>query len=73
MKPEATTPSSSGWRTPFVVFGIVGVVAAAGAIWEALYYATSPALSSASLGTTLGIVIAVVAFVAVALWAPPND
>jgi tryptophan-rich sensory protein len=67
------TASDPKWRSPFAIFGLVAVLAAAGAIAEALYYATSPGLSAASLGTTLGIIVAVGAFLAVGLWAPPND
>ena len=68
-----TTATESRWRSPFAIFGAVAVAAAAGAIAEALYYATSPALSASSLGTTLGIVVAVGAFVIFGLWAPSND
>jgi hypothetical protein len=67
-------PRESGWRSPFVVFGVVAIVAAAGAIAEAMYYAASPALSAGSLGTTLGILVAVAAFVVIGIFvAPPND
>jgi hypothetical protein len=58
---------------PFPAFGVVAGIAILGAVWEMSYYALSPALSAASLGTTLGIVAAAVVFFAVALWAPPNE
>jgi hypothetical protein len=71
--PPPVTARGSRWTTPFAIFGYVAVAAAAGAIGEAMYYTTSPALSAASLPTTLGIVLAVVVFVVVGLLAPPND
>lgn len=68
-------PSESRTRRlgPFAAFGFVGAIAILGAVWEMSYYATSPVLSGASLGTTLGVVVAAIVFFAIALYAPPND
>ena len=64
----------TSWKLgPFAAFGIVGAIAILGAVWEMSYYATSPVLSEASLGTTLGIIVAAVVFFIIALYAPPND
>jgi hypothetical protein len=71
--PEPRPPRSRGAVSPFAVFGVVAALAVGGAVWEMLYYAATPALSSASLGTTLGIVAAVVVFFILALTAPPNE
>ena len=69
--PGPTTSSRS--VTPFTVFGIVAALAVGGAMWEMLYYATTPALEGASIGTTLGIAVAVIVFFVVAIFAPPNE
>jgi hypothetical protein len=70
-------PSRAGARRsgfgPFAAFGVVAAVAIFGAVWEMSYYASSPVLSGASLGTTLGILAAAVVFFAVAIRAPPNE
>jgi hypothetical protein len=71
--PGPSAPSESPWRSPFAIFGYAAIAAAALAIAEISYYSTTPALSSASLGTTLGIVAAVLAFVAFGWWGPSND
>jgi hypothetical protein len=71
---RAEADRGSRWTSPFAIFGYVALAAAAGAIAEAMYYATSPALSAASLPTTVGIVVAVAVFVIVGVFvAPPND
>jgi hypothetical protein len=71
--PPSPPSRASRWRSPFAIFGAVGIVAAAGAIGEGLYYGGSSALSASSLGTVLGIVVAVAAFVVLGVWAPPNE
>ncbi len=58
---------------PFGVFGIVAAIAAAGAVFEMSYYSANAALSPAALGTTVGIVIALLAFFAWGIRAPPNE
>jgi hypothetical protein len=72
--PNGAPESGRSWAvSPFVAFGIVAAIAILGAVWEISYYAASPALSGASLGTTLGIVAAAAVFFVVALFAPPNE
>lgn len=58
---------------PFPIFGLVAVAAAVGAVLEISYWVGIPAFSSAIVGTTVGIVAALVAFFAWGLRAPPND
>jgi hypothetical protein len=58
---------------PFAAFGMVAALAIGGAVWEMSYYATSSALTAASLGTTLGIVVAAIVFFLIALFAPSNE
>jgi hypothetical protein len=58
---------------PFAIFGGVAVLAAVGALFEMLYYTTTPALSEATWGTVLGIVGALVGFFVWGLSAPAND
>ncbi len=71
--PDATPPARRTWASPFAVFGAVAALAVGGAVWEMLYYASTPALAPASLGTTLGIVAAVVVLFILAVVAPPNE
>jgi ABC-type cobalamin transport system permease subunit len=59
--------------SPFLAFALVAALAVGGAIWEDSYFTTTPGLSGASLGTTVGIVIAVVVFFLLASLAPAND
>lgn len=59
--------------TPFAAFGLVAIAAAVGAVWEMSYYAGNSALSEGTLGTTVGIVIALVAFFVWGSRAPPNE
>jgi hypothetical protein len=59
--------------SPFAAFGLVAALAILAALWEDEYFVTSPALSSASLGTTLGIVVAAIVFFVLAWRAPPNE
>jgi hypothetical protein len=68
-------PGSSHPRflTPFAVFGLVALAAAGGAIYEMSYYAGQSALSGQALGTTIGIVIAVIAFFVIGIRAPRNE
>jgi hypothetical protein len=58
---------------PFAVFGVVAVLAGAGAIFEMSYWVGTPALSGTVVGTTLGIAAALVAFFVWGLRAPPNE
>ncbi|MGA8303498.1 MAG: hypothetical protein WA691_02045 [Thermoplasmata archaeon] len=58
---------------PFAAFGVAAAVAAVGAVWEMSYFAGNSALSAGDLGTTLGIVAALVAFFVWGSRAPPNE
>jgi hypothetical protein len=72
---EAPSVSSTARRwsiSPFLAFALVAGLAIFGAVWEDSYWATSPALWSAALPTTLGIVAAAVVFFVLAWWAPDN-
>lgn len=63
----------TGVGGPFLAFGIAALLAAVAAIYEMAYYAGNSALSPGVLGTTLGIVIAVIAFFVWGALAPPNE
>lgn len=58
---------------PFAAFGAVAVVGAAGALLEMAYYAGSPVLGAAALGTFVGICGALVVFFVIGLAAPRNE
>ncbi len=58
---------------PFAIFGLAAILAAAGAVFEMSYYDGSPIASTSVLGTTIGILLALVAFFVIGLKAPPND
>jgi hypothetical protein len=70
--PEPTARAPQGF-TPFLAFGLVAIAAAVGAVWEMAYYAGSSVLSPGTLGTTIGIVVALGAFFAWGSRAPPNE
>lgn len=59
--------------TPFLAFSLVAAAAAIGAVFEESYYATNSALSPGVLGTTVGIVLALLAFFVLGVRAPPNE
>jgi hypothetical protein len=59
--------------SPFVVFGLVAAAAAIGAVFELSYYSYTPALAPGAMGTTIGIVLALIAFFALGLRAPKNE
>ena len=71
MSPLSEAPAAR--FSAFSVFGLVAVLAAAGALFEMSYYSTSPALGSATLGTVLGIIGALIGFFLWGLSAPPNE
>lgn len=58
---------------PFAIFGLAAILAAAGALFEMSYYDGSPIASPSILGTTIGILLALIAFFVIGLRAPPND
>ena len=57
----------------FAAFGAAAIVAAAGALFEMFYFAATPALAGATLGTVVGICGALVGFFVWGLRAPPNE
>lgn len=59
--------------TPFAVFGIALVVAAAWAIYMGVAYSGTPNFISAALPTILGVSAAVAAMLLIATWAPKNE
>jgi len=67
------TPERTARLSAFAVFGLVAIVAAAGALFEMAYYTTTPALGGATLGTVIGICGALIAFFVWGLTAPPNE
>ncbi|MGA9838836.1 MAG: hypothetical protein WBF81_00400 [Thermoplasmata archaeon] len=58
---------------PFTAFAIVAALAILGAVWEDSYFTLNPALWTAALPTTLGIVAAAVVFFILAWYAPSNE
>jgi hypothetical protein len=67
-------PATPGARIgAFVAFGLVAILAAAGALFEMLYYTATPALGPATLGTVVGIIGALIAFFVWGLTAPANE
>ncbi len=71
--PTLAPASTSRGLSPFTAFGLVAIAAAVGAVYEMSYYAGDSALSPGTLGTTVGIVIALVGFFVWGLRAPPNE
>jgi hypothetical protein len=70
--PELPRTASRGF-TPFLAFGLVAIAAAVGAVWELAYYAGSSVFAAGTLGTTVGIVLALGAFFVWGSRAPPNE
>jgi hypothetical protein len=71
---EAPTPPVRGSRVgPFAMFAAVAALAAAGALYEISYWVGVPAFVGATLGTTVGIVGALVAFFVFGFSAPANE
>jgi hypothetical protein len=70
--PEVTVDRPRG-VSPFLAFGLVAAAAASGAVFELSYYSYTPALAPGALGTTVGIVLALIAFFALGLRAPKNE
>lgn len=59
--------------SPFVIFGIGLVLAAAWAIYAGLAYSAVPNFVTDALPTILGVSIAVAAMLVIGHWAPEND
>jgi hypothetical protein len=70
---RGAAPTSGRWRSPFLAFGLAAALAIAGALWEDSYYASTPSLAGASIGTTLGVAAAAVVFFLLAWYAPANE
>lgn len=59
--------------TPFTVFGIALVIAAAWAIYMGVAYVSTSNFVSTVLPTILGVTVAVAAMLLIAAWAPKNE
>jgi len=71
MSAEAT--SAERGITPFVWFGVAIIVGAIYALFMGLSYYNTPTFTTAALPTISGVAIAVVAFLVIGVWAPPNE
>jgi hypothetical protein len=69
---EPAVEHESAW-SPFVIFGIASVVAAAWAIYMGVSYLAAPNFLQDDLPTILGVSVAVVLFVLLGSKAPPNE
>lgn len=70
---SAAETSTDHGVTPFTVFGVALVVAAAWAVYMGLAFSNIPDFVSNSLPTIVGVTVAVAAMLAIALWAPKNE
>ncbi len=59
--------------TPFVWFGVAIIVGAAFALFMGLSYYNTPTFTTAALPTIAGVAVAVVVFLVIGAWAPPNE
>jgi len=59
--------------SPFAALGVALVVGAAWAFYMSAIYYPTPNFVTAALPTILGEAVAVVAILAIALWAPKNE
>lgn len=59
--------------TPFVWFSVAIVVGATYALFMGLSYYNTPTFTEAALPTILGVAAAVVVFLVIGFWAPPNE
>jgi len=68
-------PASAKERglTPFAVFGVAIVVAAAWALYMGFAFDSTPTFVSDALPTIVGVAVAVVAMLVIAAWAPKNE
>jgi len=65
--------ADGGWASPFVIFGIGAVVAAAFAIFMGVSFLETPQFVADDLPTIAGVSIAVVVFLVLGSRAPPNE
>ena len=73
MTEESPVATRSRWSGPFVAFAFVAAIAAFGAVYEISYWVGVSAFTPDTIGTTLGIVGALVAFFVFGLTAPANE
>lgn len=59
--------------TPFVWFGVAIIIGATYALFMGLSYYNTPTFTTAALPTIAGVAVAVVAFLVIGAWAPPNE
>ena len=59
--------------TPFVWFAVAVIVGASFALFMGLAYYNTPTFTSAALPTILGVAAAVVIFLVIGAFAPPNE
>jgi prolipoprotein diacylglyceryltransferase len=69
----ASAAEDGGGWSPFVVFGIAAVVAAAFAIYMGVSFLETPDFLADDFPTIAGVTIAVVLFVVLGARAPPNE
>jgi hypothetical protein len=70
---SAAAPPRERGVTPFFVFGVALVVAAAWAFYMGAAYYPTPNFVQDALPTLLGEAAAVAAILVIALWAPKNE
>jgi hypothetical protein len=70
---NATVEATEPGVTPFFWFGVAVVVGAAYALFMGLSYYNTPTFTTAALPTIAGVAAAVVAFLVIGAWAPPNE
>ena len=70
-----TAPATARKRglTPFAWFGIAILAGATYAIFAGLEYYNVLTFTTAALPTIAGVAVAIVAFLIIGLWAPPNE
>jgi hypothetical protein len=70
---SASTKSADEGITPFFWFGIAIILGAVYALFMGLSYYNTPTFTTAALPTIAGVAVAVLAFLVIGVWAPPND
>lgn len=70
---DVATASRERGISPFVWFSVAIVAGATYALFMGLSYYNTPTFTAAALPTILGVAAAVVAFLAIGFWAPPNE
>lgn len=70
---SAGSPPAARGLTPFVWFAIAIIVGASYALFMGLSYYNTPTFTAAALPTIAGVAAAVVIFLVIGAWAPPNE